>query len=171
MKYQIHSSRLQFLLLLQRYDLGNVQSLSSRPVCQRVSWDGVSDSYPTPWSIDAVFLLRVGVQVKMISPTQSCFYKRGYYSSCLRDESCATRCLTSQGGVFWFVLFLFLLNCLLRSICLWVSVADQLMGMWAKCLSPSADFIADFTAQWFQVWGHFATALESDDSSSMKSQT
>lgn len=50
-----------------------------------------------------------------------CFYQRGYYSSCLRDESCATRCLTSQVGVFLFVLFLFLLNYLLCSICLWVS--------------------------------------------------
>lgn len=100
-----------------------------------------------------------------------CLSQQGYYSSCLRDESCATRRLTSQVGVFLCVLFLFLLNYLLCSICLWVSVVEQLMVTWVKCLSPSADFAANFTEQWFQVWRHFATALESDDSNSMKSQT
>lgn len=89
----------------------------------------------------------------LTSPKQepSVLRHRGYYSSCLRDKSCATACLTSQLGVVVFS-FSFFVPAKLSASASESEWHYQLMRMWAKCLSRSADSAADFTVEGFQVW-------------------
>lgn len=116
------SAEIQFLLLSQCDNTGNVQSLSGKCVCERASSDD-SNLGPVFWKL----FWRVWVfgEDDLTSPKQetSVLRHRGYYSSCLRDKSCATACLTSQLGVVVFSFSFFFCSCKTFCICLWVRVA------------------------------------------------